>query len=266
MNLISIGKFSRLTGLSVRALRIYAAEGLLEPQFIDPTTGYRFYHTSQAAIAEKIKNLRQCEMSLEQILQLLKQPRNAHTLLQQHRDFVQERMNHHLTMLHHLDVLLSHTQRPFEVAYRDTKAQAVVYLCQAMDFNKRASYAEIGTAIGQLYEIIRGAQLQIGGAPFRVYAAEPQETPFEVAICIPILGESSTLAKHHHTILPARRYAYTIHTGEYTGVQATLCGLLTQLKANKLNIAGQVHETYLEHPLSVSDPRLYRTELAIPIA
>jgi DNA-binding transcriptional MerR regulator len=156
MNLISIGKFSRLTGLSVRALRIYAAEGLLEPQFIDPTTGYRFYHTSQAAIAEKIKNLRQCEMSLEQILQLLKQPRNAHTLLQQHRDFVQERMNHHLTMLHHLDVLLSHTQRPFEVAYRDTKAQAVVYLCQAMDFNKRASYAEIGTAIGQLYEIIRG--------------------------------------------------------------------------------------------------------------
>jgi DNA-binding transcriptional MerR regulator len=264
MNLISIGKFSRLTGLSVRALRIYAAEGLLEPQFIDQTTGYRFYHTSQAAIAEKIKTLRQCEMSLEQILQVLEQPKKAHALLQQHRDFVQERMNHHLTMLHHLDLLLSHTQRPFEVAYRNTGEQSVVYLCQPMDLSKRSGYAEIGIAIGQLYEIIRNAHLQIGGAPFRVYAADPKEPPFEVAVCIPILGEGSNLA-HHHTVLPARRYAYTIHTGEYVGVQDTLNGLLTQLKANNLSVAGKVHETYLEHPLSVSDPRLYRTELAIPI-
>jgi DNA-binding transcriptional MerR regulator len=266
MNLISIGKFSHLTGLSVRALRIYAAQGLLEPQFTDKTTGYRFYHTSQAAIAKKIKILRQCEMSLEQILQVLQQPKNAHELLQQHRDFVQERMNHHLKMLHHLDTMLSFHQSLNEISYRDTAEQSVVYLSKTMNMAERSSYFEIGTALGQLYELIRVSNLHINGAPFRMYPTALAEATTEVTVCIPVHGEVLDAAEQYHTVLPARRCVYTVHSGEYTNLFQTLTGLLDQLHSHRLEVVGEVQETYLEHPLSVSDPNLYRTELAIPIA
>ena len=40
--LMPIGRFSRLTGLTVKALRHYSELGLLRPASIDPDTGYRF--------------------------------------------------------------------------------------------------------------------------------------------------------------------------------------------------------------------------------
>jgi hypothetical protein len=45
--LLTIGDFSRMTYISVKALRHYHELGLLEPARIDPTTGYRSYDAGQ---------------------------------------------------------------------------------------------------------------------------------------------------------------------------------------------------------------------------
>ena len=37
--MLKIGEFSKLSHLTVKALRFYEKEGLLEPAFIDPWTG-----------------------------------------------------------------------------------------------------------------------------------------------------------------------------------------------------------------------------------
>jgi DNA-binding transcriptional MerR regulator len=39
--LLSIGRFARLSGLTVKALRHYDAEGPLSPAHVDEWTGYR---------------------------------------------------------------------------------------------------------------------------------------------------------------------------------------------------------------------------------
>ena len=41
--LTPIGRFSRITRLSVKALRHHDAIGLLEPDEVDPSSGYRYY-------------------------------------------------------------------------------------------------------------------------------------------------------------------------------------------------------------------------------
>jgi len=41
--MLAIGEFSRMTHLSVRTLRRYHEVGLLEPEVVDPFTGYRYY-------------------------------------------------------------------------------------------------------------------------------------------------------------------------------------------------------------------------------
>src|SRR6185369_15435979 len=48
--LVPIGDFSRMTHLSVKALRFYHDQGLLEPARIDPSSGYRFYDTGQVPL------------------------------------------------------------------------------------------------------------------------------------------------------------------------------------------------------------------------
>ena len=57
--LYSIGEFSRITGLTVKALRFYHEQGLLSPVHIDLQTGYRYYAAGQAEAARAVKLLRE---------------------------------------------------------------------------------------------------------------------------------------------------------------------------------------------------------------
>lgn len=47
MDLISIGELSKISGVSIRALRYYHEKELLVPEFIDQETGYRYYTPAQ---------------------------------------------------------------------------------------------------------------------------------------------------------------------------------------------------------------------------
>jgi len=69
--LLSIGRFARLTGLSAGTLRHYDQVGLLPPAEADPATGYRRYHRRQAGQARKIRMLRWDGLPLEDIRQII---------------------------------------------------------------------------------------------------------------------------------------------------------------------------------------------------
>ena len=62
--MLSIGPFSRLTGLSIKALRLYDAARILRPAEIDGESGYRRYRLGQIIDAQRILALRQMGMPL----------------------------------------------------------------------------------------------------------------------------------------------------------------------------------------------------------
>ena len=45
--LLSIGEFAKITRASVKSLRYYERIGVLDPAYVDPETGYRYYHPQQ---------------------------------------------------------------------------------------------------------------------------------------------------------------------------------------------------------------------------
>ncbi len=65
--LMTIGRFARLTGLSIGALRHYDEVGLLRPARTDPQTGYRSYGLDQLDRARTIARLRRLDLSLDEI-------------------------------------------------------------------------------------------------------------------------------------------------------------------------------------------------------
>lgn len=69
--MFKIGDFSRLTQVTVKALRHYDRLGLLAPEAIDPETGYRYYSGAQVPRLSRILALKDLGFSLEQIGQLL---------------------------------------------------------------------------------------------------------------------------------------------------------------------------------------------------
>lgn len=70
--LFQIGEVSRLFHISVSILRYYDKTGLLQPEYTDPKTGYRYYSPRQFECLNTIRYLRALDMPLEQISVFLK--------------------------------------------------------------------------------------------------------------------------------------------------------------------------------------------------
>ena len=68
---VSIGRFARLTGLSIGALRHYDELDLLRPAEIDRFTSYRYYAAEQIELGRAIARLRDLEVPLEEIRAVL---------------------------------------------------------------------------------------------------------------------------------------------------------------------------------------------------
>ncbi|MBS7575959.1 MULTISPECIES: MerR family transcriptional regulator [unclassified Enterococcus] len=80
--MFKIGDFSKLTNLTVRALRHYEELELLLPERIDDVTNYRYYSTHQLTTVNKIKMLQQIGLPLKTIKEVIQS--NDTKLLEYH--------------------------------------------------------------------------------------------------------------------------------------------------------------------------------------
>ncbi|MGZ9585890.1 MerR family transcriptional regulator [Paenibacillus marinisediminis] len=67
MDKLSIGRMAELNHTSVQTLRYYAKLGLLQPEYVDESTGYRYYSIKQCARLDMINYMKYLGMSLDNI-------------------------------------------------------------------------------------------------------------------------------------------------------------------------------------------------------
>jgi len=93
-DLESIGRFSRRSGIPVSHLRHYHDVGLLQPAYVDPESGYRYYAAAQGDAAEVIRILRSIDMPVRDIQRLLADPSEANVreVLGSHRARLEDRL------------------------------------------------------------------------------------------------------------------------------------------------------------------------------
>lgn len=95
--LCQIGDVAKLFHLSVSSLHHYEQAGLLQPQWIDPDTGYRHYSTRQFEVLNTIRYLRVLDMPLSEIADFL-QNRNVEKIeekLHQQKETVIRKLKKH---------------------------------------------------------------------------------------------------------------------------------------------------------------------------
>lgn len=80
--LLTISTFARAVGVPASALRHYAAEQVLVPADVDPTTGYRYYAPSQIEDGVLLRRMRRVQLPLAVMRQVLTgSPREGAALL-----------------------------------------------------------------------------------------------------------------------------------------------------------------------------------------
>lgn len=91
---LSIGDFSRMTFLSVKALRHYHDVGLLEPARIDEHSGYRYYRPEQVADAQLIRRLRELDLPVDAVRRVVSatDPAARDSIIAEHLDRMTEQL------------------------------------------------------------------------------------------------------------------------------------------------------------------------------
>lgn len=85
MAYLTISEFSRVTGISVSALRFYDTAGVIVPAQVDGQSGYRRYSPEQAPEAERVRDLRRLEMPITSVKAFLAAPVEVrHKMLEDH--------------------------------------------------------------------------------------------------------------------------------------------------------------------------------------
>jgi len=104
-DLVPIGRFGSIVGLSIPQLRHYDRLGLLAPAARDERSGYRYYSRTQLAIARAIALLRSIDMPLADIQDLLAapEPERIRRVFAEHRARVERRLSDARAALESID-------------------------------------------------------------------------------------------------------------------------------------------------------------------
>lgn len=159
-SLESIGRFSRRSGVPVSHLRRYHSAGLLEPAYVDPESGYRYYAAAQTEAAEVIAILRSIDVPMRDIQRLLGDPSedNVRELLAVHRE--------------RLEARLSQVADRLEAMDRIVKEGTLVKNHRALPKDGLIS-VEVKDVASEMPSAERWAELRRRGVP--MLPAEPQE-------------------------------------------------------------------------------------------
>src|SRR5215468_12455382 len=128
---LGIGDFSRMTHLSVIALRHYHEVGLLTPAKIDPQSGYRFYEPGQVRIAQVIRRFRDLGMPLDQIREVLQAPDTPtrNQVIAAHLQRMEVQLALTQSVVASLRSLLERPPQPVAVEHRSVGAIRAVAIC-----------------------------------------------------------------------------------------------------------------------------------------
>ncbi|TQR42866.1 MerR family transcriptional regulator [Paenibacillus popilliae] len=95
MTKLSIGRMAELNHTSVQTLRYYDKLGLLKPEFIEESTGYRYYAIKQCARLDMINYMKYLGMSLDSIKAWLdhEEVESIPAMLRKQAALIEQKMN-----------------------------------------------------------------------------------------------------------------------------------------------------------------------------
>ncbi len=192
-DLLSIGSFASLTRLSFKALRLYDQLDLLQPRYIDPQSGYRYYGMDQLLSGRMIRSMREMDMPLVTIRQVLAaltvSPAQAEALVRDYLDLcekhveqVRQQVQGFINLLHQ-----EVSAMDLEVNVKTIPAQQII------STTRRLKVGKLGATIESDLRALRKFAEEQGGriteAPYGIYhgpISNQDDGPIE--ICLPVSG------------------------------------------------------------------------------
>lgn len=264
-----IGDFSRLSRVSVKALRFYDEMGLLKPAQVDEATGYRYYEAHQLPRLHRILALKDLGFSLEQIAPLLEEGIPAAELrgmLRLKQAEIQQRMAEEQERLQRVETRLKQIEQEgalprHEVLLRRIEAQRVLSIRATIP-----THYHIYSLFGELGAYFAQGQLRKAGTGIALWHdTEFREQEVDAEAAIPVEGACRDWGRARGYDLPALETAACVtHQGSFESAEPAYSTLFQWIYANGYRPVGPVR-TFLLQFRADADPATYVMEIQCPV-
>ncbi len=268
---LPIGDFSRMTYLSVKALRRYHEMGLLEPADVDQSTGYRYYDASQVPIGQVIRRFRDLGMPLEQVKDVLFAPDAAsrNELIVAHLRQMESELVHTQQTVASLRAILERPATPITVEYRTVDAALALAISEPVAMDDIETWW--GEAFDELHQALRSMVGTRSGPDGALYPSEFFEDELgEVVAFIPVAGRPELAGPEpagglQLVEIPGVELAVTVHPGAFSELDQTYGALGTFVAEREIGVAGPIREHYVVSNENTDDESRHRTEVCWPV-
>jgi DNA-binding transcriptional MerR regulator/effector-binding domain-containing protein len=272
--MLTIGDFSRMTHLSVKALRHYHDMGVLEPAAVDPFTGYRSYDTSQVGSAQVIRRLRDLGMPLDSIAAVLAAPdleaRNRE--IAAHLTRMERQLEQTQASVAALRALLTGPAERPAIELRAIPAVTALAVRQVVD---AADLTEWGSgAFDALAAALSAAGLTAAGPYGALYPGDFFELErSEITAFLPVTvggaspggGGLEPTGRVRLVEIPAVEAAVAVHAGAFSEIDRTYGTLVEVVAERAIGVDGPIREYYLVSSVDTDDVGRHRTEVCWPV-
>jgi DNA-binding transcriptional MerR regulator len=231
--MFTIGEFSRATHLSVKALRHYDEIGLLVPADVDPSSGYRRYQAAQVPSAHLIRRLRELEMPLPGIREVLAAPdvgaRDG--VIAEHLERMESTLARTQETVAALRSLLTRAAEP-ALERRVVPTMPVAVAREVVAWDDVEEW--LASALASLHEDVEAT-----GPDGAVYEPRFFEDHIgEVTAFVPVASSRETLT--------AGSFAVAVHHGAFDRLDETYGALGSYVTTLGIDAAGAIREHYLD--------------------
>ena len=262
--MLKIGEFSKLSQMTVKALRFYEKEGLLIPASVDEWTGYRFYTTDQLTTAARIKSYRQLDLSIEEIKAIFK-GKNARKILEEKAKALvnqQKEIDVRLSIINHI---LEKDSMKYQVTIKEIPEMTVYYWEKRLE-----KYSDMMQVIPEIGEEVRkyNPDLKCSEPPYE-FCEYPDGEYKESDVLVRHVEAVEKVGVESENIkfkkLPASKVLSIFHKGAYDEIGEAYAFIMKYAEENGYKIAGLSRECYIDGIWNKESVEDWLTEIQLPI-
>lgn len=263
--LYKIGLFAQMNRVTIKALRHYDEIGLLKPECIDESTGYRFYTSDQLPILHEIVALRQMGMSLEEIGRIQKGNSIEEVLTQKKVELIQK-IAEDTMKLSQVEYYLSHkgVEDKYHVLLKEIPEVIIASMRTTID-----SYDDLFRIVppmGQEMERL-GCECAVPEYCFNIYHdkdARQENIDVEVCEAVTEIRQESEMVKFR--VLPrVEQAACVLHRGHYAKLPMAYGALMKWIEENGYEQLEAPRESYIDGAWNKDTPEEWLTEIQFPV-
>jgi effector-binding domain-containing protein len=270
--MIRIGDFSKLSRVSIKALRYYDEMGLLRPIHVDRFTGYRYYEFHQLSRLYRILVLKDLGFSLEEVGRLLEDDLSTERMrgmLMLRQAEIRQRVTEDMRRLERVEVWLRQIEQEDSMSAYDVVLKKVEPIKVVSLRGIVPTPPDQGVLWGELIEYLNRNQGRMIGPPMAIYHdPEVKERDWDIEVCMPIADDLPADERIKVYNVPGYdTVACVVHTGPFTTIGEAYDALAKWIDEHGYRIAGPSRELNLrtpEPPGNQNDPNTVN-EIQFPV-